>query len=130
MNSVIIHFKGPSYDEIESRAKGIEIIDGSCSIEEGGHFQFWRYEDYDTEYAPEEKSIVENLIGGKPTASFQLLCRTSYGRFALDKMIQLFSIVDGVMDDDNDGYWQLEQMKSAYLHSSTANIYNLNEHTS
>jgi hypothetical protein len=129
MNSVIIHFKGPSYEEIESRAKDIKIIDGSCSSEEGENFQFWRYEDYKTEYAPEEKSIVENSIGGKPTASFQLLCRTSCGRFALDKMIKLFSIVDGVMDDDNDGYWQLKQMKSAYLNSSASNIYNLNEHT-
>ncbi len=91
MNSVIIHFKGPSYEEIESRAKDIKIIDGSCSSEEGENFQFWRYEDYKTEYAPEEKSIVENSIGGKPTASFQLLCRTSCGRFALDKMIKLFS---------------------------------------
>lgn len=126
MNSVILHFVLPK-DEIMNIASSAGIINGDCCSESGDSFLLWVYQEYESEYGEDEKEVVESMLGCKPVSSFQLLCRSAYGHFALQKVTEIFSASNGVLDDDNDGYWRLRDLESAYKSSNEATIYNVSE---
>ena len=126
MNSVILHFNIPK-DEVMSIASSVGVTNGDCISENGDSFLFWDYKEYENEYGEGEKKTVETMLGCKPVSSFQLLCRSAYGHFALQKVTEIFFFSNGILDDDNDGYWKLRDLESAYKSGSEATIYNVSE---
>lgn len=118
------HFLEPK-NSVLSKASSIGIINDNCKSNDGELFLFWSYDDYEIEYECEEKIELERILGARPVSSFQLLARNNNANFALKKVIELFNLSFGVMDDDNGKYWTLDEI--IYHSKSILNpsIYNL-----
>lgn len=129
MNSVIVHFKKSSED-IVSLSKLVGIFNENCISETEERFYFWKYTDYESEYSDDEKAIVEKMLGCQPVSSFQLACRSAYGRFALKKLIELTTLEFSVVDEDLGGYWKPENLMVAYRTSGESSIYTIEQHQS
>ncbi|WLQ15411.1 hypothetical protein O5O45_05695 [Hahella aquimaris] len=126
MNSVILHFD-ISKEEVLHIASSVGILNGECNSKDGDRFLLWIYKDYESEYEEDEKEVVESMLGCKPVSSFQLLCRYASGHLALQKVMEIFSASNGVLDDDNDGYWRLKDIELAYGFGVEATIYNISD---
>ncbi len=126
MHGVILHFLD-STDSVLNKAESVGIINENCHSNKDEFFFFWLYNDYETEYEKVEKDNLESLLGSKPVSSFQLLSRYPSARFALKKVIELFEITRGVMDDDIENLWTLGTIKERCKLKSKPTIYNLGE---
>lgn len=126
MDAIIIHFYSP-IESVLSKAETIGIENETCYSKDGKHFYFRVYEDYESEYEPQEKIAIESLMGGQPSSSFALHCCHAYGRFALRKLIDLVELEDAIVDDDHGRLWNIAQLKKAYKASQNATIFNLGE---
>jgi len=126
MRSVILHFLEPK-NIVLTAALSLGIINENCKSNDGELFMFWLYDDYELEYEEEEKAKLERILGDKPVCSFQLLARSDSANFALKKVIELFGLLFGVMDDDNENYWTLDKIVCQSKIISNPSIYNLGE---
>lgn len=124
MHSVILHFLEPREKLIEL-ANSIRIHNGSCESNSGEIFLFWDYDDYDLEYDDVEKKELEKKLGNRPECSFQLLSRNKSANFALKKVIELFKLSFGVMDDDKEKLWTLKELIEKYNINNKVTLYNL-----
>ena len=126
MNSVILHFLEPA-ERVLQKAESIGIINENCVSERGEVFMFWVYEEYLTEYDPEEQRLLVNMLGQSPVSSFQLLARKNNARFALAKVMELLSLAPGVMDDDKDGLYTLNDIRQITQMTDRCDVYNLKQ---
>jgi hypothetical protein len=121
--SIIIHFR--TADPATMVAAVIEL----GAVASGKSGKFWRYpnenaytlsiypyEDFSTEYSPDDQLRVHSMLGGLPSTSVALELRRSSGIQAVQDAAavatELLRLLDGIVDDTYSELWTLQDIES------------------